>query len=53
MTDQLRFLIVGAGAVGGFIAARLMDAGYGVTVLARPRTAARLRDDGLRVECRT
>ena len=48
-TERLRFLIVGAGAVGGFVAARLVDAGYDVTVLARPRSAARLRDDGLRI----
>jgi 2-dehydropantoate 2-reductase len=45
----LRFLIVGAGAVGGLIAARLTDAGYDVTVLARPRSAARLREGGLRI----
>ena len=30
----LRFLIVGAGAAGGFIAARLIGAGHDVTVLA-------------------
>jgi len=45
----LRFLIVGAGAVGGLIAARLTDAGYDVTVLALPRSAARLREGGLRI----
>jgi 2-dehydropantoate 2-reductase len=45
----LRFLIVGAGAVGGFIAARLIGAGHDVTVLARPRSAARLREGGLRL----
>ena len=45
----LRFLIVGAGAVGGLIAARLTGAGYHVTVLALPRSAARLREDGLRI----
>src|SRR5579863_430118 len=45
----MRFLVVGAGAVGGFIAARLVDAGCDVTVLARPRSAARLRDGGLRI----
>jgi 2-dehydropantoate 2-reductase len=45
----VRFLVVGAGAVGGFIAARLADAGCDVTVLARPRSAARLRDGGLRI----
>ncbi len=45
----LRFLVVGAGAVGGFVAARLADAGYDVTVLVRPRRAARLRDEGLHI----
>ncbi len=45
----MRFLIVGAGAVGGFAAARLADGGHGVTLLVRPRSAARLRDGGLRI----
>lgn len=45
----MRFLVVGAGAVGGFIAARLTDAGHDVTVLVRPRRATLLRKDGLRV----
>ena len=49
LKEPLRFLIVGAGAVGGFVAARLAGAGYHVTVLARPRSAARLREDGLRI----
>jgi 2-dehydropantoate 2-reductase len=47
--EPLRFLIVGAGAVGGFVAARLAGAGHHVTVLARPRSAARLRAGGLRI----
>jgi 2-dehydropantoate 2-reductase len=47
--EPLRFLIVGAGAVGGFVAARLAGAGHHVTVLALPRSAARLRAGGLRV----
>jgi 2-dehydropantoate 2-reductase len=45
----LRFLVVGAGAVGGFVAARLAGAGYEVTLLVRPRRAGRLRDEGLRL----
>jgi 2-dehydropantoate 2-reductase len=45
----LRFLIVGAGAVGGFVAARLVGAGNHVTVLTLPRSAARLREGGLRI----
>ena len=47
--EPLRFLIVGAGAVGGFVAARLAGAGHHVTVLALPRSAERLRAGGLRV----
>jgi 2-dehydropantoate 2-reductase len=43
----MRFLIAGAGAVGGYLAARLADGGQDVTVLARPARAARLRQDGL------
>ena len=45
----MRLLVAGPGAVGGFLAARLAGAGHDVTILARPRRAARLRDDGLRV----
>jgi 2-dehydropantoate 2-reductase len=45
----VRFLIVGVGAVGGFVAARLADAGHDVTLLVRPHSAARLRNDGLRL----
>jgi 2-dehydropantoate 2-reductase len=45
----LRFLIVGAGAVGGFVAARLAGAGHHVSVLALPRSAERLRAGGLRI----
>lgn len=45
----MRFLVAGAGAVGGFVAARLADAGHDVTVLVRPHRAAQLRDGGLRV----
>ena len=47
--EPLRFLLVGAGAVGEFVAARLAGAGHQVTVLARPRSAARLREGGLRI----
>lgn len=42
-----RILIVGAGAVGQYLAARLIAAGRDVTVLARPATAARLRRAGI------
>jgi 2-dehydropantoate 2-reductase len=46
---KTRILIAGAGAVGGFLAARLAEAGQDVTVLARSRRAGQLRDDGLRL----
>jgi 2-dehydropantoate 2-reductase len=49
----MRVLIVGAGAVGGFLAARLEDAGDDVAVLVRPARADGLRRDGLHVRERT
>jgi 2-dehydropantoate 2-reductase len=39
----MRILIAGAGAVGGFLAARLAEAGQDVIVLARSRRAGRRR----------
>jgi 2-dehydropantoate 2-reductase len=45
----MRFLVAGAGAVGGFVAGRLADAGHDVTVLVRPHRAARLGEEGLRI----
>jgi 2-dehydropantoate 2-reductase len=42
--------VVGAGAIGGFVAARLLDAGIDVTVVeANEEHAAAMRADGLRV----
>src|SRR5277367_579106 len=46
---MMRVLIVGAGAVGGFLAARLADAGDDVAVLVRPARVDGLRRDGLRL----
>ena len=43
----VRILIVGAGAIGGYFGARLIDAGRDVTFLVRPRRAEQLRRDGL------
>ncbi|WP_433028352.1 ketopantoate reductase family protein [Actinomycetospora sp. CA-053990] len=45
----MRTLVVGAGATGGYLGARLLDAGRDVTFLVRPRTAERLALEGLRV----
>ena len=43
----MRILIVGAGALGGYFGARLLNAGRDVTFLVRPATAARLAASGL------
>jgi len=44
----MRFLIVGAGALGGYYGGMLLRGGADVTFLVRPRTAARLAERGLR-----
>src|SRR6201996_807681 len=44
---QVRTLIVGAGAIGGYFGSRLIDAGRDVTFLVRPKRAEQLRRDGL------
>lgn len=48
----MRILIVGAGALGGYFGARLMQAGRDVTFLVRPRRAAQLANTGLVVRSR-
>ena len=45
----MRFVILGAGAVGGTIGGRLADAGYDVVLLARGDHAQVMRRDGLRL----
>jgi 2-dehydropantoate 2-reductase len=46
-----RILVVGAGAIGGVIAAKLMRAGHDVTALdANPEHVALLRSPGLRLD---
>jgi len=45
----VRFVILGAGAVGGTIGGRLADAGYDVLLLARGEHAQVMRRDGLRL----
>jgi 2-dehydropantoate 2-reductase len=45
----MRFLVVGAGATGGFFGARLALAGRDVTFLVRAGRAAQLHERGLRV----
>ena len=46
----MKIAIVGLGAVGGLIAARLANAGHEVSALARGETLARVRERGLIVE---
>ena len=45
----MRFLIVGAGGIGGYYGGRLLQAGRDVTFLVRPGRAAQLARDGLRI----
>jgi 2-dehydropantoate 2-reductase len=45
----MRFLVVGAGATGGFFGVRLAQAGRDVTFLVRSARAARLRESGLAI----
>ncbi len=46
----MKVCIFGAGAVGGFLGARLAQSGYDVSAVARGATAAALRKHGLRVQ---
>lgn len=49
--DSPRILVVGAGAIGGVIAAKLVRTGHDVTALdANPEHVARLRSPGLRLD---
>ncbi len=46
----MRILVVGAGAIGGYFGARLLQAGRNVTFLVRARRAAQLAETGLIVK---
>jgi 2-dehydropantoate 2-reductase len=45
----MRFLVVGAGATGGYFGGRLLEAGCDVTFLVRPARAAQLAATGLTI----
>src|SRR3954449_1747338 len=45
----MRFLVVGAGATGGYFGGRLLQAGRDVTFLVRPGRAAQLAASGLTI----
>jgi 2-dehydropantoate 2-reductase len=46
----MRFLVVGAGATGGYFGGRILEAGGDVTFLVRPGRAARLAETGLAIK---
>lgn len=46
----MRFLVLGAGAIGGYFGGKLQKGGADVTFLVRPRRAAQLADRGLIVK---
>jgi 2-dehydropantoate 2-reductase len=48
----VRFLVVGAGAIGGYFGGRLLEAGRDVTFLVRPGRAAQLASTGLIIRSR-
>jgi 2-dehydropantoate 2-reductase len=45
----MRFLVVGAGAIGGYFGGRLLEAGRDVTFLLRPARAAQIAVGGLAI----
>lgn len=45
----MKVVVVGAGAVGGYVGSRLAEAGVDVTFLVREKRAAQLRERGLTV----
>jgi 2-dehydropantoate 2-reductase len=47
--DSMKICVVGAGAIGGYLAVLLARAGNDVTVIARGMQLAAIREDGLRL----
>ncbi len=45
----MRIAIIGAGAIGGWLGARLAESGQTVSVLARGKTLAMIRENGLQL----
>ena len=46
----MNFVIIGAGAVGGFLGAKLQNSGNKVTFLVRRKRCEQLADEGLKVQ---
>jgi 2-dehydropantoate 2-reductase len=49
-TGHMRFVIYGAGAVGGVIGGRMFEAGHEVVLIARGEHCAAIRRDGLQLD---
>src|SRR5215813_14010241 len=49
MVTNMRVLVVGAGAVGGYFGGRLAEAGRDVTFLVRSARAEQIERDGLQI----
>ncbi|KAA2214128.1 2-dehydropantoate 2-reductase [Pseudoroseomonas oryzae] len=47
----MRVLVLGAGALGGYFGARLIEGGAELAFLVRPRRQQQLQRDGLSIEC--
>jgi 2-dehydropantoate 2-reductase len=47
--NDMRLLVIGAGATGGYFGGRLAQGGRDVTFLVRPRRAAQLQETGLQI----
>ena len=48
----MRFLVLGAGAIGGYFGGKLQNGGADVTFLVRPKRAKQLADNGLVLRAR-
>jgi 2-dehydropantoate 2-reductase len=48
--SHMGYVVYGAGAIGGVVGARLFEAGFDVTLIARGRHLDVLRTEGLRIE---
>lgn len=49
VTEEVSFTIIGAGATGALLAARLTESGHRVTVVARGDSLTTIRENGIRV----
>src|SRR5579862_4476015 len=50
---EMRILVVGAGAIGGYFGGKLLEARRNVTFLVREQRAAQLRRSGLSIRSRS